>query len=681
MPNRLSKENSPYLLQHAHNPVDWYPWGEAALQKSKLENKPILLSIGYAACHWCHVMAHESFENESIARMMNSWFVNIKVDREERPDLDSIYMQAVVSITGQGGWPMTVFLTPEGQPFFGGTYFPPAPRYGMPGFSQVLQSVAAAWRDRRDEVHRSASQIVEHLQTASQNSNGNGSQALTTDLLDQAVGQLTNRFDSNWGGFSPAPKFPQPMVIEFLLRETIRTGNPQALQMAEFTLEKMALGGIYDHLGGGFARYSTDDRWLVPHFEKMLYDNAQLARLFLHAWQIEKKPLYRKVVEETLDYIQREMTHPDGGFYSSQDADSEGEEGKFYVWSQKEIDQVLGEDAQFFSEVYGVTKAGNWEGKNILYLEKSPEEIAGDLGTGLNEIDLKLGSARRKLFGTRNKRVFPGLDDKVTVSWNGLAMAAFAEAGSILERKDYLDTATRNAKFLYHTMRTEPGRLLRTWKAGSTAKNNGFLEDYAFLAEGLLTLYQAGFEEHWFEWARNLADQILVHFQDEENGGFYDTADDHEQLIQRPKELQDNAIPSGNARAVHVLLKLGMFTGQEKYILTAERAIQPVVGLLERYPFGFGEWLSAVSFYLSRGDEVALIGTKDEIHPFLQVIHETYRPFTIIAVGQELDANKIPLLLDRPKVNDLPTAYVCRQFVCQSPVTDVKVFAGQLVKS
>lgn len=676
--NRLSKENSPYLLQHANNPVDWYPWGEAALQKARLEDKPILLSIGYAACHWCHVMAHESFEDESIAQRMNAWFVNIKVDREERPDLDSIYMKAVVSITGQGGWPMTVFLTPEGQPFFGGTYFPPAPRYGMPGFSQVLQSVAMAWRDRREEVHRSASQIIDHLKATSQISKITGSRTFSSDLLGMALQQLADRFDSKWGGFSPAPKFPQPMVIEFLLRESIRTGNPLALEMAEFTLEKMARGGIYDHLGGGFARYSTDERWLVPHFEKMLYDNAQLARLYLHAWQITKKPLYRKVVEETLDYIQREMTHPGGGFFSSQDADSEGEEGKFYAWSRMEINQVLGEDAQLFSEVYGVTEAGNWEGKNILCLEKSPEEIAKILGIELNELSVRIKSARQTLFNTRNRRVHPGLDDKVTVSWNGLAMAAFAEAGSILERQDYLETATHNAEFLYQTMRTETGRLLRTWKSGTSAKNSGFLEDYAFLADGLLALYQAGFETQWLEWAQYLAEQILIYFQDKENEGFYDTADDHEQLIQRPKDIEDNAIPSGNSRAVQVLIKLGMFTGEDKYFQIAERAFHPIAGLLDRYPFGFGDWLGAASLYFSRGAEVALIGDINEITPFLRVIHDSFQPFLILAAGQDLDSKRIPLLQDRQKINGLPTAYICRQFVCLSPVTDIQEFKVQM---
>ncbi len=681
MMNRLSKENSPYLLQHANNPVDWYPWGEAALQKARLEDKPILLSIGYAACHWCHVMAHESFEDESIAQRMNAWFVNIKVDREERPDLDSIYMKAVVSITGQGGWPMTVFLTPEGHPFFGGTYFPPAPRYGMPGFSQVLQSVAMAWRDRRDEVHRSASQIIDHLKATSQISKITGSQTFSSDLLGMAIQQLADRFDSKWGGFSPAPKFPQPMVIEFLLRENVRTGNPLALEMAEFTLEKMARGGIYDHLGGGSARYSTDERWLVPHFEKMLYDNAQLARLYLHAWQITKKPLYRKVVEETLDYIQREMTHPGGGFFSSQDADSEGEEGKFYTWSQMEINQVLGEDAQLFSEVYGVTEAGNWEGKNILCLEKSPEEIAGNMGIELNELSVRMKSARQKLFQSRKNRIHPGLDDKVTISWNGLAMAAFAEAGSILERQDYLETATHNAEFLYQTMRTETGRLLRTWKSGAKAKNSGFLEDYAFLAEGLLALYQAGFETKWFEWALDLAEQMLFYFQDRENEGFYDTADDHEQLIQRPKDIEDNAVPSGNSRAVQVLIKLGMFTGEDKYFQIAERAFHPISGLLDRYPFGFGDWLGAASLYFSRGAEVALIGDINEITPFLRVIHDSFRPFLALAAGQDLDSKRIPLLQDRQKLNGLPTAYICRQFVCLSPVTDIQEFKVQLETS
>ncbi len=536
--------------------MDWYPWGSEALEKARVEDIPILLSIGYAACHWCHVMAHESFEDETTAQMMNELFVNIKVDREERPDLDNIYMQAVVAVTGQGGWPMTVFLTPEGKPFYGGTYFPPTQRYGMPAFRQVLLSVSAAWKERREEVHQSADQIMNHLQRSISENLRQNNPDVDPAALDQAVGQLSDRFDARWGGFSPAPKFPQPMVIEFLLREHIRTGNHDALRMAEFTLEKMAAGGMYDHLGGGFARYSTDERWLVPHFEKMLYDNALLARVYLHAWQITAKPLFRQVVEGTLDYLLREMTHPQGGFYSSQDADSEGVEGKFYVWSMEEVKTLLGEDAALFSLVYGVSQSGNWEGQNILHLGESVETAAKAQGILTEDAKERLTAARQRLLLTRTTRVAPGLDDKVLTAWNGLAMAAFAEAGSILNRPDYMAAARQNAEFISRQMVTPDGRLKRTWKEGGSPKVNGFLEDYAFLADGLLALYQAGFDERWFTWARELSDKILAHFQDKNDSGFFDTANDHERLITRPKDLEDNATPSGNARAVNVLFQL-----------------------------------------------------------------------------------------------------------------------------
>jgi len=679
--NRLANENSPYLLQHADNPVDWFPWGEAALSKARSEDKPILLSIGYAACHWCHVMAHESFEDEETARLMNAWFVNIKVDREERPDLDNIYMQAVVAVTGQGGWPMTVFLTPEGKPFFGGTYFPPMQRYGMPAFRQVLQSVASAWRDRRDEVDQSAEQIMDHLSRSIQQDIKQEPQSISPSILTEATQQLSNRFDTVWGGFSPAPKFPQPMVIEFLLREYIRIGDQNALRMAELTLEKMAVGGMYDHLGGGFARYSTDERWLVPHFEKMLYDNALLARVYLHAWQITHKPLYRQVVEETLDYILRELTHPEGGFYSSQDADSEGVEGKFYVWSRQEVEALLGEDMLLFSRVYDVTQGGNWEGSNILHLVEPIEVTAGTLGLQVEQVTERVQFARQKLFAARTRRVHPGLDSKVLTAWNGLAMAAFAEAGSILDRQDYLNSASRNAEFIFVQLRTPDGRLMRTWKDGGTSKGSGFLEDYAFLADGLLALYQAGFDERWFKWARELADLVLVHFKDSEMDGFYDTADDHERLITRPKDLEDNATPSGNSRTASVLFQLGLYTGEQAYIRSAEKAMGAMADLLPRYPFGFGEWLGAASLWNGSPLEVALVGTLEDTKKFLKELKTKYRPFMVKASGIPDKPTEIPLLEDRPLVNGQAAAYVCQRFVCLAPVTDPQALASQLART
>jgi len=674
--NHLGKESSPYLLQHVDNPVDWHPWGEDALALAKKENKPILLSIGYAACHWCHVMAHESFEDDETARLMNAHFINIKVDREERPDLDSIYMSAVTAMTGHGGWPMTVFLTAEGRPFYSGTYFPKEPRYGMPSFRQILTSVADAWTNQYDKVQEGAAQITEHVQqTAAVSARVD---VLDTEILTGAVSDLKQRFDRTWGGFGQAPKFPQPMGIEFLLREHQRSGSEEALAMAEFTLLRMAQGGMYDQIGGGFARYSVDDQWLVPHFEKMLYDNAQLARVYLHAWQLTGDAFYRRVAEETLDYVCLEMRHSDGGFYSSLDADSEGVEGKFYVWSADEVREILGEDAAIFMAMYDVTDGGNWEGDNILRLSIRSSEIIAEFGIDEKEFDSRIAAARRKLYEVRSKRIWPGLDDKVLTAWNGLMLAAFAEAAQVLGRADYRDVAISNAEFLYATMRAEDGRLLRTWKAGSQAKYNGYLEDYAFLAEGLLALYQTTFDGRWYRWARELADAMLVHFADGDNPGFYDTRDDHEQLIHRPKDLQDNAIPSGNAMAAHVLLKLSLLSGEPRYWDTAEQAIRSVGALMAQYPSGFGEWLNGASLIMGDSREIALIGTEEQIAPLLSVVRSGYRPLQVVAAGTGADNETIPLLANRPQVNESGTAYVCQRFVCDTPVTDPQLLASKL---
>jgi uncharacterized protein YyaL (SSP411 family) len=673
--NHLDKETSPYLLQHVDNPVDWHPWNDAALALAQSENKPILLSIGYAACHWCHVMAHESFEHDETAQLMNAHFVNIKVDREERPDLDSIYMSAVTAMTGHGGWPMTVFLTPDGQPFYSGTYFPLEPRYGMPSFRQILTSVAEAWKSQKDKVLAGAEQITEHLQ---QNAGLKAQvDALDTDILTSAVSDLKEKFDRTWGGFGGAPKFPQPMVIEFLLREHMRGGSEEALAMAEFTLARMAQGGMYDQIGGGFARYSVDDQWLVPHFEKMLYDNAQLARVYLHAWQLTGNAFYRRVVEETLDYVCLEMRHGDGGFYSSLDADSEGEEGKFYVWSADEVRGILGEDAELYMQMYDVTDGGNWEGSNILRLSLRASEVAAASGLDEAELEKRLTSARGKLYEVRSKRIWPGLDDKVLTAWNGLMLAAFAEAAVALDREDYRDVAIANAEFLHGHLRGSDGRLLRTWKAGSEAKYNAYLEDYAFLAEGLLALYQATFDSRWFLWARELADAMLARFADAEGGGFFDTSDDHEQLIQRPKDVQDNAIPSGNAMAANVLLRLGMLTGETRYWDSAEQATRNVGKLMAQYPTGFGEWLNAASLIMGEPREIALIGDAAEIAPLLSIVRSGYRPLQVVAAGE---ADGVPLLADRPQQDDKATAYVCRRFVCDAPVTDPQELESQLKK-
>ncbi len=679
MPNRLINETSPYLLQHVDNPVDWYPWGEEALQRAREEDKPILLSIGYAACHWCHVMAHESFEDEETADFMNEHFVNIKVDREERPDLDSIYMSAVQAMTGQGGWPMTVALTPDGEPFFGGTYFPPTNRYGMPSFRQVLLGLVRAWQERRSDIASNAADIAEHI--SRRVVLGQQSDVLDEGLFKGAVAALSTNFDSHKGGFGGAPKFPPSMTIEFLLRHFLQTKDDQALHMAEHTLKQMAFGGMYDQIGGGFARYSTDNDWLVPHFEKMLYDNGLLARAYLHAWKVTGRPLYRRIVEETLDWAIKEMRHEEGGFYSSLDADSEGEEGKFYVWQAAEIDEALGDEAALFKAYYGVREGGNWEGNNILHITDSLDVVAQRFDLEPEVARQRLNTVSQKLYDLRANRVWPGLDDKVLTAWNGLLLAALAEAGWDFKRPDYLDAAVQNAEFLYRTMRTTDGRLLRTWKAGSEAKYNAYLEDYAYLADALLALYQATFDERWFVWAKALADQMIAHFQDSEHGGFFDTSDDHETLIHRPKELQDNATPCGNSMAAQALLKISLYTGEGHYWDLAETAVSALYGAMLKYPNGFAHWLGAADFIVGEAREIAIAGeaAAAETQALLDVVYGEYRPNLVTAVGTE--GGVIPLLADRPQKDGRATAYVCRKFVCRLPVTTPEALVGQLQES
>lgn len=678
MPNRLANETSPYLLQHAGNPVDWYPWGEEALRAAREQDKPILLSIGYAACHWCHVMAHESFEDEETAAFMNRHFINVKVDREERPELDSIYMNAVVAMTGQGGWPMTVALTPDGRPFFGGTYFPRQPRYGMPAFMQVLSSLVEAWRRRRQDVLNNADQIAEHLRRGLDLS-GQGD-SLSEGLLDRAAGAIGRAYDKKRGGFGHAPKFPQPMAVEFLLHRYARTGDPQLLTMAEHTLTMMARGGMYDQVGGGFARYSTDDNWLVPHFEKMLYDNALLSRAYLHAWQVTGRPLYRRVVEETLDYVLREMRHPQGGFYSSQDADSEGEEGKFYVWTAAEIRHHLGDDADLFMLYYDVSNRGNWEGKNILNVGREPEEVARLAKITVEELNNRLAVARQKLYEARARRVWPGRDEKVLTAWNGLILASLAEAGRLLNRPDFTQAAVQNAEFLYGELRPANGRLWRSWKAGAGARYNGYLEDYTHLADGLLALYQTTFDPRWFNWASELVHLIVAHFADGQEGGFFDTSDDHEELIVRPKDVQDNATPSGNAMATHVLLRLSLYTGNGDYWEMAEKMTAALYGAMAQYPLAFAHWLSAAAFSLSEAREIAIVGDPDaaDSRALLDVALRPYRPFQVVAAGRPAEAATIPLLAGRAQVDGRATAYVCRHFACQMPTTDPAMLREQL---
>lgn len=680
MPNRLAQETSPYLLQHAENPVDWYPWGEEALKRAKAEDKPILLSVGYSSCHWCHVMAHESFEDEGTARVMNEHFVNIKVDREERPDLDSIYMSALQAMTQHGGWPMTMFLTPEGEPFYGGTYFPPHPRPGMPAFQQVLQGVADAYRNRKEEVLNSARAIGEFLKDST-NLSLPGT-ALSTGLLDHAAQELLRKADTRFGGFSGAPKFPQPMSLELLLRHWRRTGDEAALAQVERTLRAMANGGIYDQLGGGFARYSVDSHWLVPHFEKMLYDNALLSRLYLETYQATGDLFYARIAEETLDYVKRDMTSPEGGFYSAEDADSEGEEGKFYVWVPEEVHAALDpEETDLAIRYWGVTEQGNFEGKNILYVPRSPEDIAGELDISVDELVRRIEVIRKKLFEARERRVRPGRDDKILAAWNGMMLHSFALAASVLDREDYRVIAERNAEFLLSRLRQE-GRLYRSYKDGR-ARFNGYLEDYAMVADGLIALYEATFDARWIQDAASLAGSMLELFWDPERGAFFDTPADHETLVTRPRDIYDNPTPSGNSVAVEVLLRLALFLDRPEYEERARQVLEGLSGGMEKLPEGFGRLLSALDFALSEPKEVAIIGPveREDTRTLLDVIYARYLPNKIVAGSDEGDeeaAKFIPLLAERPMRDGKATAYVCIRYACQRPTTDSMELARQL---
>ena len=677
MANRLANETSPYLLQHAHNPVDWYPWGDEALSRARAEDKPILLSIGYSACHWCHVMERESFENANIAELMNANFVSIKVDREERPDLDGIYMQAVVAMNnGNGGWPMTVFLTPDGTPFYGGTYYPPEDRGHMPGFPRVLMAVSDAWRNRREEVLHSGKQLAEHLRQSVSVSPHDVD--LDTRLLTDAARALISQHDSHEGGFGNAPKFPQPMAIEFLLRHWYRSGDQQALEVATSALEHMARGGIYDHLGGGFARYSTDAEWLVPHFEKMLYDNAQLARAYLMAYQATGNAFFKDVVEQVIDYVLRDMSDAAGGIYSTEDADSEGEEGKFYVWTPAELEQLLGaEDARLFGAFYDVNTPGNFERRaSILHISQTPLEVAAQLGVTETELLVALERGRQVLFEARSKRVRPGRDEKILASWNGLMLRALADAGAVLGRTDFIAAAERNADFVLREMRDSEGRLFRTWKGGHGARLNGYLEDYANVADGLLGLYEATFDPRWLAAAVQLADRILERFRDPQ-GGFFDTSTDHETLIVRPKDLFDNATPSGNSVAADVLLRLALLTDRAEYREAAEGVLRLLQNAMVRYPLGFGRALNALDFLLSQPKEVAIVGAAGaaDTEALRRATFEPFVPNKVVAgAGAQL-----PLLEGRQPRNGHAIAYVCEHYVCQAPTSDPSELRKQLV--
>ncbi len=657
--NRLAQETSPYLLQHADNPVDWYPWGDEAFERAKTEDKPILLSVGSAACHWCHVMEHESFEDAETARLMNERFVCVKVDREERPDVDGLYMDAVVAMTGHGGWPMTVFLTPEGKPFWGGTYFPPEPRLNMPSFRQVLTALAELWQDRRGDVGDQAERLTDAIRQAGERAPS--SEPLTTALLTNAVSALRGHFDRNHGGFGGAPKFPPASTLEFLLRMHHGRGSHDALAMTRLTLDRMAAGGMYDHLGGGFHRYSVDAVWLVPHFEKMLYDNALLASAYLHAAVVTGDDDYRRVVCETLDYLVRDMRLPEGGFASAQDADTQGVEGLTYVWTPEEIRAVLDADeAEAVIRRYGVTDEGNFEGRSIPHLADETVAVSAE--------------ARRRLLGERMRREQPLRDDKALAAWNGLALAAFAEAGRRLDRPDYVEVARSLADFLLTTLSDERRRLLRTYRAG-VAKIDAYLEDYANVANGLLELYVATGELRWLEESRRLAALAVELFADEVRGGFFVTAADGDELVARRKELDDNPTPSGNSMLAFVLLRLARLYGDAEFERRAVGVFRLARPMVERAPAAVGQLLCALDLHFSPSREVALVGPPDDpaTEDLRRAALSGFEPNTVFAFASGADdpaAARVPLLTGKDVVDGRPAAYVCENFACRAPVTD-----------
>ncbi len=670
-PNRLVHETSPYLLQHAYNPVDWYPWGPEALQLANEKNRPILLSIGYSACHWCHVMERESFENEAIAELMNRWFICIKVDREERPDLDEIYMAATVTMNhGQGGWPMTVFLTPAQEPFFAGTYFPPEDRWGRPGFGSVLKKIADYWDTRPSEVLDQAKELTSQLQGLRQLPSPI---SISESVLEEAVVQFGDDFDETHGGFGTAPKFPPAMGLSFLLRSHRRSGNPHTLTMVTKTLDMMAAGGIYDHIGGGFARYSTDARWLVPHFEKMLYDNALLARVYVEAYQVTQKPLYRQVATEVLNYVRREMTGPGGGFYSSTDADSEGVEGKFFVWTPTEVRNLLkhDEDARRFCAIYDITESGNWEYANIPNRLRPLEDVARQLNLTTDELVEIASRAKPLLYEARRHRVPPGLDDKVITAWNGMMLSAMAEAARVFGNAGYLASAQQAADFLLRGHAKPDGRLLRTSR-GDRAHLDAYLEDYAYLTEGLVDLYEAGSPESYLQAAARLAGYLISDFMDHEQGGFFTTAQHHESLILRHREGTDGATPSANAVAASALARLSFHFDRQDWRRAAVAAIRAYGRQMTRYPRAFAKSLAVVDFLTEGPVELAIVGEKsqDNVRALREAVARCYLPNRIVATGSPGQPSSLPLLQDRPAVSGKPTLYICRNYTCRQPITD-----------
>ena len=678
MPNRLAKETSPYLLQHAENPVDWYPWGEEAFDEARSRGVPVLLSVGYSSCHWCHVMERESFENDHIAAMMNNRFVSIKVDREERPDVDSVYMTAVQAMTGQGGWPMTVFMTADGEPFYGGTYFPPEDRGGLPAFPRVLEAISEAFNNRRLEVLSSGRQLSERIrQTFTAQADA---EPLTDGILRAAFGGLTSQFDDRSGGFGLQPKFPQPSALEFLLRYHARTGSPEALEVVELTLDRMAAGGIHDQIGGGFHRYSTDAFWIVPHFEKMLYDNALLARLYTRAYLVTGARAYARVARGIIDYVLREMTSDTGGFYSAQDADSEGVEGKFFVWRPEELTQILGsDDAQVVADFYGVTSAGNFEGRSILTVPNEPADVAAHHSMSVQELDLLVESCGAKLLAARSERVPPMTDTKVIVSWNGLMLSALAEAAAVFDREDYIDAARANAGFLLDTM-VDDGRLRRT---DSRSPNGalGFLDDHASLIDGLLSLHRADGGGRWLVEAHALAEKAIDLFWDPVSQQLFDTGRDQESLIVRPRDVMDNPSPSGHSMMADTLLRLSVITGDSDMRSIATKSLRGVRAVMAQFPTGAGHWLCTLDSYLSDSTEVVVMTSAAGEGPRVLLRHlaSLYSPGLVVAATSDTGLTPDwPVFKSRTAAEGQPTAYVCRNYACKLPTTDPDVMLSQI---
>ncbi|HYJ60212.1 MAG TPA: thioredoxin domain-containing protein [Actinomycetota bacterium] len=664
--NRLAGSTSPYLRQHAHNPVAWYPWGDEAFALARTSDRPIFLSVGYAACHWCHVMERESFEDEATAAFLNERFISIKVDREERPDVDGIYMDAVQAMNrGQGGWPMTVFCTPEGAPFFAGTYFPDEPRHGMPSFRQVLEGIDEAWRERRDEVDAAGRAVTATLREVT--AIDPSAEPLDDAVTDAALAALVRAADRIHGGFGHAPKFPQPMTLEFVARRAVR-GDDDARTIFELTLDRMASGGMYDQVTGGFARYSVDERWHVPHFEKMLYDNAQLASVYTHGWLLTRSPEHERIARETLAYLERELRHPGGAFHSSQDADSEGVEGRFATWSWDDLVATVGTD---LAVALGAAPEGNWLG------EDGPTNVLRRPAPGWTA---ELTPARERLAEIRRSRVPPDVDDKILSAWNGLAIRAFAEASAAFGDPDAVATATACAAFVWEHLRDADGRLRRSWRDGSLSQT-GFADDHADVAAGLLALYEVTGDTVWFDRARDLCDALLADFHDEERGGFFQTAAGADDLVVRPKELYDNAVPSGNAAAADVLLRMGRYTGEAAYERAAVGALLLVRDAMMRAPTGFGHALAAVDLYVGPTREIAIVGAPADEGVrslFDAVRRDRFVPNAVVAIGSGDGDGPVPLLSDRPAVGGRATAYVCERFLCQMPVTDADALAAQL---